>query len=231
MFRNFGFGQQQQQQDNSGPSVEMELKVTLRDIYVGKTMHVLMNRMVPQESASNQDKCRECSYMTIEIEHRQLAPGFVQQVQKQVAKPFTCCEESDTIQIEVERGIPDMHVLDFEGYGEHNPSQTAGKVSFKIITAEDKTFRRDGNDLHAAMSIPLKDALLGFETDLLHVDGHKVRVKKDGVTQPGETITIAGEGMPLFESSSEKGNLFITFSILFPPKFNDEQKAKLAEVL
>ena len=91
--------------------------------------------------------------------------------------------------------------------------------------------RREGDDLHAAMSITLKDALLGFSTDLIHVDGHKVRVQKDTVTQPGERMMIRGEGMPQFESPSVKGDLHITFSILFPHKFDAAQKAKLLEVL
>jgi len=209
----------------------MELKVTLRDIYLGKTIHVLVNRVVPAESASNAKHCRQCTYTTTQIEHHQIAPGFVQQVQRQVAKEFECCEESDTVAVEVERGVPDGHTVDFEGYGEHNPTQTAGKISFKVVTEGDSLFRREGNDLHAAMSIPLKDALLGFQKDLVHVDGHKVTVAKEGVTQPGEVMTIRGEGMPHFESSSVKGDLHITFSILFPYKFNDDQKEKLAQVL
>ena len=87
IFRQFGFGAQgQQQQENVGPSIEMDLKVSLRDIYLGKTVQVLVNRVVPAESASNAKHCRTCTYMTTEIEHRQLAPGFVQQVQKQVPK-------------------------------------------------------------------------------------------------------------------------------------------------
>ena len=81
------------------------------------------------------------------------------------------------------------------------------------------------------MSIPLKDALLGFDTTLTHLDGHAVRVRKDGVTQPGEVVTIPGEGMPQFESPSIRGQLFIKFSILFPSKFDEAQKAKLREVL
>eukprot|EP00967_Tisochrysis_lutea_P101552 scaffold152497_cov31-Tisochrysis_lutea.AAC.2 len=57
------------------------------------------------------------------------------------------------------------------------------------------------------MTIPLRAALLGFETSFPHLDGHTVTVKRTGVTKPGQTMRIKGEGMPKHGFSSEFGDL------------------------
>ena len=35
-------------------------------------------------------------------------------------------------------------------------------------------FERKGDDLYTNLTISLRDALVGFETDIVHLDGHKV---------------------------------------------------------
>lgn len=38
-------------------------------------------------------------------------------------------------------------------------------------------FERRGNDLYTNVTLSLQEALVGFEMDILHLDGHKVNVK------------------------------------------------------
>lgn len=45
-------------------------------------------------------------------------------------------------------------------------------------------------------------ALVGFATEIVHVDGHKVSLANPGVTIPGQVITIPKEGMPIYEEVS-----------------------------
>lgn len=37
-------------------------------------------------------------------------------------------------------------------------------------------FERRGDDLYTNVTVPLQDALTGFEMDIVHLDGHKVRL-------------------------------------------------------
>ncbi len=39
-----------------------------------------------------------------------------------------------------------------------------------------------------------------FLSQIDHLDDHKVQLKADGVTRPGQVVVIKGEGMPVFES-------------------------------
>lgn len=50
-----------------------------------------------------------------------------------------------------------------------------------------------------------------------------------GVTKPGEVRKINGEGMPAYESN-KKGDLFVTFTVAFPPSLTDAQKKAIQDI-
>ena len=66
----------------------------------------------------------------------------------------------------------------------------------------------------------MKQALLGFEKEITHLDGHKVLIKRDKITKPGEIEKIKGEGMPVFDFPSDHGDLLVTYDVLFPKTLN-----------
>ena len=47
----------------------------------------------------------------------------------------------------------------------------AGEVIFKVHEMKHKIFERSKNDLKATVKITLKQALLGFEKEITHLDG------------------------------------------------------------
>ncbi len=58
----------------------------------------------------------------------------------------------------------------------------------------------------------------------VHLDGHRVSVVLEGVTQPEFVKVIKGEGMPQHEFASEKGDLYIKFHIQFPRNLTPQQQ-------
>lgn len=62
-------------------------------------------------------------------------------------------------------------------------------------------------------------ALLGFERNLTHLDGHTVTLRREGVTQPGFVQTIPGEGMPVFQDNAF-GDLFVEYIVVLPTEIN-----------
>ena len=70
-----------------------------------------------------------------------------------------------------------------------------------------------------------------FHVQLEHLDGHKVHIKTEGVTKPGEVRIIKGEGMPLFEGGKRRGDLSVTHSILFPKSLTEAEKATAKALL
>lgn len=81
------------------------------------------------------------------------------------------------------------------------------------------------------VTISLAEALLGLDSSLEHLDGHKVALKKSSITKPDEIFMIKDEGMPKYGMPSSRGNLFVHFHIEFPKKLTDEQKKGFASIL
>ena len=92
-------------------------------------------------------------------------------------------------------------------------------------------FKRTGASLSMKLSIPLRAALLGFETSFKHLDGHTVTLKRTGVTKPGQAVRIKGEGMPKHGTPSEFGDLTITFTVDFPTKVEADLASGLEKLL
>lgn len=63
---------------------------------------------------------------------------------------------------------------------------------FKLRQVKHKLFRRDGNNLHVSLTISLREALLGFKKELIHLDGHPVVIERKGITKPDAVIAVLG---------------------------------------
>ena len=105
---------------------------------------------------------------------------------------------------------------------------------------KDGAFERKGSELHVRHQISLREALLGFEHELVHLDGHRVRLGKaaDAVTKPGEVIKLRGEGMavpneedPANLPPKRTGALHVTIDIGFPDALSDDAREWARKVL
>jgi DnaJ family protein B protein 11 len=54
-----------------------------------------------------------------------------------------------------------------------------------VNTAPDANFTRKGDDLEMDFHISLLEALVGFEKEFKHLDGHSVSLTRSSVTSPG----------------------------------------------
>jgi DnaJ-class molecular chaperone len=75
-------GGRQREEDARTPDVEIPVRVSLRQLYLGEVLDVKYARQVLcVEHASCQRTCKDCQAPGIKVRVQQLAPGFVQQVQ------------------------------------------------------------------------------------------------------------------------------------------------------
>ena len=58
-----------------------------------------------------------------------------------------------------------------------------------------------------------------------HLDGHKVTLQSQSVTVPGEIQAIKGEGMPRFQDGHLSGDLYVVYTVAFPPSLSEHQKS------
>lgn len=78
------------------------------------------------------------------------------------------------------------------------------------------------------MSIPLVDALTGFNRTIGHFSERSVVVSVNGVVGCGQELRIAGEGMPRRVATDPRGrfgDLFVGFDIIFPKTLTPEQRS------
>lgn len=92
LYSRFGsFFGQQQQQEQRGPNIEMDLDVTLEDLYNGATVNVELSRQTlcskcrgsGARSPDDITRCPDCDGKGHKLVRQQIAPGFVQQMQQQ----------------------------------------------------------------------------------------------------------------------------------------------------
>ena len=57
------------------------------------------------------------------------------------------------------------------------------------------------------------------------MDGHAVTIANEGVSSPGQVLSIDGEGMPLHGVPSEFGKLHVELSVEMPLRITAAERA------
>lgn len=70
----------------------------------------------------------------------------------------------------------------------------------------------------------MEEALLGFSREIVHLDGHKVTVKSQGVSQPFSWQILKDEGMPVRGSGGDYGELHVKLIVNFPSRLSPQQR-------
>jgi len=224
-----GFGGQQQEPETpKGDSLVMDLEVSIADLYLGKVLRVARDKnvIVP---AKGKRKCN-CKQRMVT---KQIGPGMFQQYAKEECEECPNVKlqrESGTLQVEIDAGAPDGHELLFFEEGEPVVDGEPGDLRMRIKTSADATFTRIGDDLLMTKRITLVHALVGFDLDWKHFDGHVVKLKRDGVTIPGWVETVENEGMPKHNKHKQFGNLVVTYQVDFPKSLTDQTKAEVTKL-
>jgi molecular chaperone DnaJ len=131
-----------------------------------------------------------------------------------------------TRRLRVPEGIESGMRLRVSGGGHAgDPGASPGDLYVRINVKEDPALMRDGEDLIHRMKISFVDAALGAEVDVPTLEGPK-QVRVDPGTQPGETLTLRGEGMPRLRRRG-RGDLKVVVDVMVPTRLTAEQRALL----
>lgn len=211
-----------------GDDVIVELEATLEDLYMGGSMKVWREKNILKPAPGK----RPCNCRN-EVYHKQIGPGMFQQMTEQVCEKcpnVKYVREGYEVTVDIEKGMQDGEEVVFYEDGEPIIDGETGDLRFRIRTAPHDLFRREGNDLHTTVTLTLVQALVGFEKTIKHLDDHLVDISSKEITKPKEVRKFKGEGMPL-HFSNKKGDLYVTFEVLFPSSLKEEQKTKIKAVL
>ncbi|CAI7999211.1 DnaJ homolog subfamily A member 2 [Geodia barretti] len=257
-FGGFGGGRRRRPR---AETIGIPLDVTLEDVYSGATKHVEYKRKVLCKTCSGTGgkhgtvvRCRNCKGSGIQVSHRPIGPGMVQQIQSMcgdcggtgdfIREKDRCkkCKGKRVIEIDekleviVSPGMSHNQKIPFRGKADEIPDGDAGDLIVILQEQDHALFKRVGIDLMMEKTITLNEALCGCEFVVKHLDGQQLLVK----TNPGEAIapdTMKGVrewGMPSERHTTNKGNLYIKFTVQFPQSGflpSDEERKKLEELL
>jgi DnaJ-class molecular chaperone len=113
----------------------------------------------------------------------------------------------------------------------YTPSHRLGDIVFIASQKPHARFERSSNDLVYKAKISLVEALTGTVLDVETLDGRILKIPINDTIGPDYVKRVPGEGMPLSNNPSQRGDLLIKFSTAYPGPLTEQQKALLKKTL
>jgi len=218
-----------------GENINTQLGVSLEDLYNSGVMKAQLDRRIVCRGCRRKPdspKCTGCSRCPNEIKQvqQQVGPGMFIQREQEVQSKEKCKQENTVIDVNIEKGMRDGEQLTFERMAEQRPGMLPGAVVFTLKARKHSKFTRRGDDLHMEMQVSLREALLGWQQSIKHLDGHIVEIGTEDVTKPFQVVKVKGEGMPLRDDPATFGDLYVKVEIMSPTTLTESQREAIDAV-
>lgn len=149
---------------------------------------------------------------------------------KIIEQPCVACSgtgetfRDEKIKVKVPIGFEDGMALRVAGHGLPPPpgGEGTGDLLVVIRTERDPRFLRRGADLWRDETVSVTDAVLGTNIRVPTMDG-EVSVRIPPGTQAGETLRLAGKGLPRFQGETN-GDLLVNLRVHIPEKLSKAER-------
>ncbi|GAA5996801.1 type I HSP40 co-chaperone YDJ1 [Rhodotorula paludigena] len=239
-----------------GKDLVHRIKVSLEDLYKGKTSklalqkHVLCGKCKGKGGKEGAVKtCQSCRGQGVKVVLRQLGP-MVQQIQQactdcngegEIINAKDRCKECNgkkivnerkVLEVHIDRGMKEGQTITFAGEADQAPGTEPGDVVIVIEEKPHDIFKRKGDDLFAEVEIDLLTALAGGQFSLRHLDDRAIlcTIHPGEVIKPGSVKVIPGQGMPSYRHH-ELGDLVVQINVKFPDSLDPAALAPLESIL
>jgi DnaJ family protein A protein 2 len=251
---NVNMGQRQRQDETE--DINIQITVSLEDIYNGKTIKQTIKRKVfcnECDGTGNKDKkehsCSVCNGSGQEVQVIRRGPMIQQMIQtcrtcrgsgKGSGNGDECgkCNgknhniQTETIEIPLPKGVRNGTNMNVRGKGNIYKNKTSNLI-INIKESGHKLFNRKDNNLFMIMKIELIETVIGFERELTLLDGktYTIRYNSGNSINNGETRVIKGKGMKDLHNNNY-GDLIIQFKVngVNIDNLNDNEKTLLSRI-
>jgi molecular chaperone DnaJ len=128
-----------------------------------------------------------------------------------------------SLEVDVPAGIADGQRIRLSERGHAGEAGAPeGDLYVLVRVREDERFVREGQDLITALDVPAPFAALGGDLQTPTLDGTASVAISQG-TQPGEVITLKGQGMPSLRGG-RRGDLKVVVNVVVPRRLSEEQR-------
>ena len=234
VFREVFVSSHNRKQDLIDDLIDLRMKVGKRRASTGDT--AFFKSSLPLKRQIIQDPpIYKNLYVTLE----EIKTGCTKKMKitKTVLNPdqITTRKVEKILQIDVQPGSKEGTTITFPKEGDEKRGVIPADIVFVLKDQPHVLYQRDlDNNLIYTIEVDLKQALIGdttYEIPTLTGD-RKLYFNSGGqVIKPKFTKTFPKEGLPHPEQEGKIGNLILTFDIIFPDKFNSEQKNVLRQIL
>jgi len=128
------------------------------------------------------------------------------------------------IEVTIPAGVTDGQRIRFSGV-----TPDKADVYVRVTVKPHPRLTRKGADLHADMSLTLREALLGAEVQVETLTS-RVLLRIPPETQNGRVFRLAGKGLPTFRGEG-RGDLFVKTRVVLPTGLPAEARAAAARFL
>lgn len=104
-----------------------------------------------------------------------------------------------------------------------------GDLWLVITVLDHPVFKREGNDLHVEIPVPLVDAMLGGEAQVPTVTGGKLALKIPPETQNGKVFRLSGQGTPRLGGTG-RGDLYAKVKVVLPAPLTTRERELFQEL-
>ncbi len=233
-----------------GNDALLRTAITLQEAYAG------VKKDVAVDTAVVCDKCRgtgsESGADPVTCDHCQ-GTGAVQEVQQSflgnvmttrdcpkcrgfgelIKDPCRQCAGDGRVRamrdlsVNIPAGIASGMRIRMAGQGEvGHGGGPAGDLYVEVQVEPHPYFVRDGHDLLLRLSVPMYDAALGTEVSVDNLAGGQTVIAVPAGTQPGDTVRLPGEGMPLVRSD-QTGDLVAHIQVAVPTELSAADREAL----
>lgn len=133
------------------------------------------------------------------------------------------------LEINIKPGWKSGTRITFKGEGDQFNNHPPQDIIFIIVEKQHPIFKRTGDDLKIKLTLTLKEALCGTTKTITTLDGKQLNFSIKNIIEPNTIKIFGNEGMP--KRSGGRGNLSITFKIIFPKTLTDTDKSELSKIL
>jgi len=252
LFRNGFGGGYDDEDEEADPDLRYEITIEFNEAAFGAEKEVLIKKNTTCELCDGtgaEDKAfRKCSKCNGQgrIKVTQRTPfGMISQVGRcdncngegQIPeKECPHCdgkgvfENREKVKIKIPKGIDNGQTLRIPGGGNATKNGEDGDLYLLIKVKPHKIFKRNGFDIFMDLNITFPQAALGAEIAIPTLTSEEIKIKVASGTQSGSVLRLKGRGIPVLNSPSHHGDLFVKIMVNTPKKLSKAQ-TKLFEEL
>ncbi len=189
-------------QPRRGQDLETSVEVTLEEAYSGTTRTI---------SLQMEEPCATCK-----------GTGRIQNVPCSVCRGAGVMPNIKRLEVKIPAGVKTGSRVRIAGKGQPGYGGASGDLYMVITVQPNRSFEREGDNLHTTIAVPLSVAILGGEIQVPTPKG-KLSLKIPPETQNGRVFRLTGQGMPHLGKST-RGDLLVKVNAVLPAGLSKEEK-------